>query len=164
MSQTITPKRVQALNALIKQDIHHVTQLILLMETEKTFLEQRQHDDLLESSQQKNTLLNTLQSSERQRKSILNDMGLEMSAAGMESLIKRIPKTWQTQLTSAWQQLKERLNECQRLNQVNGRIIHHNKHTLNRILDVLHGQTDGAVYQASGEAKNVSNQRSLAYA
>lgn len=139
----------QLVGTMLQHDLDAARELISLLGTERELLETRQHDALPALIEQKNTHLHLLDHHAGERHAVLQNLGLKASAEGWETLLQRDPAL-ATHLP-LWQEVKEAVSECKRLNDINGKLINRSQQTLVRLLDLVRGKTAAPeLYNAAG--------------
>lgn len=138
---------------MIAQDTQSATALKTLLLRERELLERREHDELPSIIEKKDLLLNAIAQSAMQRKNTLNALGLRADSRGWQELLST-----QNQLAvakSPWQQLQSLFEECQELNEINGKMISRSKQTLSKLLSLVRGQTAAPqLYNQTGAASS----------
>lgn len=123
---------------MITQDTTTTQSLQALLLHERQLLEQRQHEELPNIIAQKDQLLDLLSQNAQQRYQILQSLGLQANAQSWEDLL--LAHTGLASLRAPWWALKTAFEECQKLNDVNGKMIARSKQTLSSLLNILRGQ------------------------
>ncbi|MBL4865109.1 MAG: flagellar protein FlgN [Pseudomonadales bacterium] len=97
---------------------------------------------------------------------LFKKMGIEdYDSAKIDALILNCPPSHRSLISSGWKSLKAELSQCKQLNSINGRIIHHSKGHIDRLLSIIKGQDHRAtLYQADGHSQHQAATRSLARA
>jgi flagella synthesis protein FlgN len=143
------------LREMLAQDSAAVKQLQSLLIRERELLEQRQLEGMQEIVAQKDQLLETLGFNAKQREQLLRAAGLETTLAGWEKLLLRHPST--LSLIPGWQVLTAEFIECQKANEINGRMINRSKQTLTHLLNLIRGQVAApSLYTQKGSTTNQS--------
>src|SRR5690606_20887502 len=85
----------------------------------------------------------------KQRQKILIALNLPTNASGWDLFLQRNVTT--LPLREEWQRLIVEFEECQTLNEINGKMITRSQQTLNHLLNLLRGKVAGAsLYTAQG--------------
>jgi flagellar biosynthesis protein FlgN len=148
------------LREMYAQDSTAVSQLTALLIRERELLEGRQLHGLQEIVTQKDHLLDTLAFNAKQREQLLQAAGLENSLAGWAQLLIS-DATTQT-LIPQWQTLTRDFIECQKANEINGRMINRSKQTLTQLLNLIRGQVAApSLYTQKGSATQQSRSQTL---
>ncbi len=157
---SINPSLVQQ---MIAQDMASTEQLKNLLLQERELLEKREHDNLPSIIDQKDQLLDALAQNARQRQQLLQNLGLKTNAQSWEDLLSA--HTALAPLRESWKALTDAFSECQRLNDVNGKMIARSKQTLGNLLNILRGQVAAPqLYTQSGATTGNVSSHTLAKA
>ncbi len=122
---------------LVDQDLTTGLALLHLLEKEQEALQERDNECLRELLEEKTSLLNTLDAGALQRSEILTDLKQPTDKFAWESLIDALGNK---DLKERWQSLKETINQCQQLNDVNGKIIARRQQTVQSLLQIIRGE------------------------
>ncbi|HWV16023.1 MAG TPA: flagellar protein FlgN [Cellvibrio sp.] len=148
------------LNDMLTQDSHAVTQLKDLLLQERELLEQRRPDGLQAIVARKDQLLEVLTFNAKQRGQLLQAAGLKATLAGWEQLLQRDAIT--QPLVASWQTLTSEFIECQKANEINGRMINRSKQTLTHLLNLIRGQVAvPSLYTQTGATTNSTSSHSF---
>lgn len=141
---------VTSLHEMIAQDSAAIAQLKQLLALEREQLEQRKHDDLPRIIEQKAILLDQLNNSAKQRQEILTTLGLPTNAQGWDQFLQRNATT--QPLLGDWKILVSEFEDCQAMNEINGKMIARSQQTLSQLIGLLRGKTPTAasLYTAQG--------------
>lgn len=140
---------ITALREMIVQDSTALAQLKQLLTYEREQLEQRKQDELSRIVEKKSALVDQLGISAKQRQHILTTLGLPNNAAGWDTFLQRNTAT--LPLCGEWKQLVTEFEECQKMNDINGKMIARSQQTLNHLLDLLRGKVAApSLYTAQG--------------
>lgn len=157
---SINPSLVQQ---MIAQDTNATHQLKALLLQERELLEQREHEGLPAIIERKDQLLDILGQSARQRQQLLQSLGLKTDSQSWDDLLSAHAAL--TPLRESWRTLTEAFSECQRLNEINGKMISRSKQTLGNLLNILRGQVaTPQLYTQSGSTAGTSARHTLAKA
>ena len=151
---------INYLNDMFVQDSAAVQKLKTLLLQERALLEQRTPEGLQEIVPQKDQQLETLTFNAKQREQLLRAAGLATTLAGWEQLLLRDPSTHI--LVAKWQLLTSEFVECQKANEINGRMINRSKQTLTNLLNLIRGQVAmPSLYTQKGATTNHNSSNSL---
>jgi len=151
---------INYLNDMLVQDSAAVQKLKKLLLQERELLEQRTPEGLQEIIPQKDQQLETLTFNAKQREQLLRAAGLATTLAGWEQLLLRDPTTHI--LVAKWQLLTSEFVECQKANEINGRMINRSKQTLTNLLNLIRGQVSmPSLYTQKGSTTNHNSSNSL---
>jgi len=148
------------LNDMFAQDSNAIQHLKSLLLQERQLLEERKPEGLQEIVARKDQHLETLTFNAKQREQLLNAAGLNTSLAGWEQLLSSDSAT--QSLVSGWRTLTNEFIECQKANEINGRMISRSKQTLTHLLNLIRGQvTVPSLYTQTGTTSNYNNSNSI---
>lgn len=140
---------ITSLREMITQDSAALAQLKQLLAREREQLEQRKQDELSSIVEQKAILLEQLNNSAKQRQQILTTLGLPTNANGWDLFLQR--NTTTQPLVDEWKILVSEFEDCQKMNDVNGKMIARSQQTLSHLLNLLRGKTPApSLYTAQG--------------
>lgn len=143
----------QQLGTLLQQQIQGAEQLQQILKSENDALVKRDFDVIQQLSQKKSEQSTRLEHLGQQQRQLLQMAGYAYSHEGINSFINSLASNLATELRKKQRQLQTLLEECQKLNMVNGNIIAANKHSAETALAILRGQfADNLMYGASGQA------------
>lgn len=151
------------LRDMLAQDSSTIAKLHELLLTEREQLEQRKHQGLQEIVTMKDQLLEVLSFNAKQREQLLRAAGIETTLKGWELLLLRDPST--LSLIPSWQKLTAEFVECQKANEINGRMINRSKQTLTHLLNIVRGQVAApSLYTQKGATTNHNSSHTVAKA
>ena len=151
---------INYLNDMLVQDSAAVQKLKNLLLQERELLEQRKPDGLQEIVERKDQHLSTLSFNARQRQQLLQAAGLTANLAGWEELLLR--EAASHSLIASWQALTADFIECQKANEINGRMINRSKQTLTHLLNLIRGQVAiPALYTQKGSTTNQNSSQTM---
>ena len=140
---------ITALREMIALDSSALAQLKQLLAHEREQLEQRKQDELSSIVEKKTILVDQLNISAKQRQSILSTLGLPTNANGWDLFLQRNTAT--LPLRDDWKLLVAEFEECQKMNDINGKMIARSQQTLNHLLGLLRGKVASpSLYNAQG--------------
>lgn len=160
-AQSPTPElNINYLRDMYTQDSTAVNQLQNLLLLERELMEQRKHEGLQEIVMQKDHLLETLTFNAKQREQLLRAAGLETTLAGWEQFLTRSPLT--QPLITQWQALTADFLQCQKANEINGRMINRSRQTLTTLLNLIRGQVAmPSLYTQKGATTNQNSSHTV---
>jgi len=140
---------ISSLRQMIAQDSAAIAQLKQLLAHEREQLEQRKQEALPRIVEQKSALLDLLNNSAKQRQQILTTLGLPTNANGWDMFLQRNTAT--LPLRDEWKILVSDFADCQKMNDINGKMIARSQQTLNHLLGLLRGKVAApSLYTAQG--------------
>jgi flagellar biosynthesis protein FlgN len=151
------------LREMIAQDSAALTQLKQLLADEREQLEQRKQDELPRIIEQKTALLDQLNHSAKQRQQILTALNLPTNAQGWNTLLQRNITT--QPLVEDWTLLVSEFEDCQKMNDINGKMIARSQQTLSHLLGLLKGKIPApSLYTAQGTKTQATSSYTVAKA
>jgi flagella synthesis protein FlgN len=154
---------INALRQMLAQDSIAITHLKQLLIQERELLEQRKQDGLQEIIQQKANIVDQLNSSAKIRQQILTALALPANASGWDIFLQR--NTITLPLRDEWKSLIAEFEECQTMNDVNGKLIARSQQTLNHLLNLLRGKVAApSLYTAQGTQTQYTSSYTVAKA
>ena len=137
------------LRDMIAQDSAALAQLKQLLALEREQLEQRKQDELPRIVEQKAILLDQLNTNAKQRQQVLTTLGLPANAEGWDQFLQRNATT--QPLVNDWKLVVNEFEDCQKMNDINGKMIARSQQTLNHLLGLLRGKVAApSLYTAQG--------------
>jgi flagella synthesis protein FlgN len=154
---------ISSLRDMIAQDSAALIQLKQLLTYEREQLEQRKQDELAKIIEKKSALVDQLNISAKQRQHILTTLNLPTNAAGWDIFLQRNTAT--LPLRDDWKQVVSEFEECQQMNDINGKMIARSQQTLNHLLGLLRGKVAApSLYNASGATTQQTSSYTVAKA
>ncbi|MGV8834917.1 flagella synthesis protein FlgN [Cellvibrio sp.] len=154
---------ITLLRQMITQDSAAISQLKHLLAQERILLEQRKQDELPQIIEQKAILVEQLNNSAKQRQQILNALSLPANANGWDLFLQRNAAT--LPLRDEWKMLVSEFEDCQKMNDINGKMIARSQQTLSHLLGLLRGKVAApALYNAQGAKTQYTSSYTVAKA
>lgn len=125
----------------IKQDISHYTHFQALLKEQQQLMQQHNSEKLLKVNERHEKLYQLILLQAKKRKSILLKIGVTADSAGIETVFNALDRSSKGRVDQLWQQLQQLTVNCQRQNDINGRLLASQHELLNKLLNP----------QASGE-------------
>lgn len=132
------PVDAQALRQMIAQDSAATLQLKELLIRERTQLETRKQDELPLIIDQKTQLLDQLNEHTKIRHQLLTSAGLSCDAKGWDSFLQQ--DVYTRPLREQWRQLVVEFEKCQKMNEINGKMIARSQQTLTHLVSLVRGK------------------------
>lgn len=140
---------ISLLRQMLAQDSAAISQLKTLLIQERTQLVERKQDQLASIVEQKSILVDQLNHNSKQRQQILSTLNLPTNATGWDLFLQRNTAT--LPLREEWKSLTCEFEECQTMNDINGKIIARSQQTLHHLLNLLRGKVASpSLYTAQG--------------
>lgn len=136
-----------------------------MLEKEQVCLKNNDRKTLEQVVADKAQALKAAQQSEQQLITLLAQLKCPMDKQAVHNLITKTPASFKTILLNQWTRLTDTMAQCERLNQVNGKVIARIRTGLATVVSALKGQDPSAqVYQASGIQQAQGGSRLIAQA
>ncbi len=147
---SINPNLVEQ---MLAADQNSADQLITLLSEEKKLLQARDHQPLALLIVEKDKYLESLSAHANERSAVLQSLGLSADNKGWNELLANSKEL--TPITPLWEKLQTSIQECKRLNEINGKLMGRSQQTLKHLLNLVRGQTGTTeLYNAKGGASN----------
>lgn len=153
---------INELKDLLRQDIQQLAALGDLLEQEQTLLSGTDVRSLASVTQEKNQHLNQIRERAKVKIRLLVAMGFRpdkgdpsrfLRSAGLDDAVL------------LWEEASASLEQCQTINQANGRVISHLQKRLSKLTEIFRGATgQDKLYGAKGQEEAVSHSNVLASA
>jgi len=152
-----------SLNELISKQLRDTSMLIDLLEQEKAILA-RDPEAIEQLAAEKQPVISRLEVLHNESNSLLQQTGYAADRDGMQAFLAWCDNQDHT-LSKHWDELLDNIENCRRLNQINGMVVEKSTQTLRQALAVLCGQTLSDVsYDASGATVSDAGGRAIAKA
>lgn len=159
MTGNTSPITAKVLFEHIQQSTQAADRMIELLNHESQLLKQRETQQLEALLTEKNQCLADIATGARQRRLWLEQLGLNTD---QENWLGLLQENGGQKFLQSWQELNAKLQQCQQLNDVNGKMIARGRQTINRLLDILRGQSDSPkLYTSRGSTQNNNNSNGL---
>lgn len=153
---------IDTLKNLLQEDIRQLDELAALLKNERQKLSESDASALEALTQDKNALLQQIRERAKQKIHLLVQMGFRPDSGQPSQFIKA---SGMADLIEHWSQAEQRLQECHKLNRVNGRVLGNLQKRLSRLSDIFRGTTGHQkLYGATGQQTAVSQSTVLASA
>lgn len=144
----------------LRQDITHSQQLLQILHAERKALEERDYTELDNLISQKKMWLEKLEANAAQRRHWLQKYGFADDSSALETLRSTAPA-----VARCWEEAAAAWSECQNASQINDQICRRTRLVVERVLDILRGQTsNAATYDANGSSQRESGGRIISNA
>ena len=146
---------VNVLANYLKQEITWLKELNAALREEKQALAAREFNKLEDLSNKKQDLSNKLESSSKERMTLIGDPQTQSPSSFLKEFLKHCSAHDAQLVNTLNNELAEQLGLCRELNTVNGQVIATNMNTSQEIVNILSGNKDKdvSVYKATGEIK-----------
>ncbi len=156
-SLTLSAQHLIQIKNLVQEDLASSAKLIVLLGNERDTLIKRKTTELNDIVEAKNNLLDAIEDNCQHRFSLLTLLKLAPNEDNWQQLIQQINDD---ELNKSAELLIANLQQCQHLNNVNGKMVARGKQTLGRLLNTLRGQMDPpSLYNNAGstDSQNASH-------
>lgn len=144
----------------LQQDIAHSERLLDVLLNERKALETREYGDLENLIAQKKSWVEQLETNALQRQQWLSQHGLTDDFAALNAVKQQAPM-----VATRWEAAATAWHECQTANQVNEQICRRTRLVVERVLDILRGQSiASATYDAKGYSQRMQSGRTISNA
>ncbi|HET8706171.1 MAG TPA: flagellar protein FlgN [Pseudomonadales bacterium] len=165
MLKPLTPNDSKQFLVILQQDTQLLNDLIIVLDGERSAIEQRDQDKLRALHTRKENLLTELSTSDVNRQRFLLSFNCKHRSEDILKLIETTPAGVQKVLRDAWGRLEHAIRECDQRNRLNEKIIFHSRQNVERLLSILCGRNDATdTYQQNGKAAAANRYRSIAKA
>ncbi len=160
---SLQPDFAEQLAALLTQCVAEACLLEQALEREGAALARRDLDGLHDAIAQKRQHVATLEQASQAQNALLRSHGYETNAHGMETCLRDWDQ--EGQLRSVWERLAEVMQNCRRLNQINGGVVESSRHRVEQAIQILRGgESPVDVYGPHGRSISNGHSRSIAQA
>lgn len=143
---------INSLRQMILQDQTALESLRDCLIKEREYLEARNLDQMQTLIERKTQLLDEISQQVKLRAQVLAKLNLPQTADGWSQFLQRHPLT--QPLEAEWQTLVQIYEECQELNQINGKLVARSQQTFGHLLNLIRGQvTAPSLYGANGSSQ-----------
>ena len=146
----LAPQR-KDITQLISNDLAGYRQLLELLTEERQLLVKREFEAYTRLLADKNELLTVLDQNSQRRVELLAKFDLPVDKKGLKTLFEGLEAEEAELAERDWCLIKDLINECTHLNDVNARITHRAQATTHHILKILRGdQGELSLYGKNG--------------
>lgn len=158
----MTQQTTTDLKTLLKKDLANLEQLHNTLHSEHEALRANDASTLEQTATDKDRLLKAIRERAKTKIRLLVNLGYHPdSGESPSSFLGRT--TGDQALIGLWHNAQSQLEECQRRNAVNGRIINHMQRRLTRISDIIRGaDRNQSLYGKAGETQSLNHSNVLA--
>lgn len=143
---------INSLRQMIAQDKVALETLRDCLIKERECLETRNLDPMQALIEHKIQLIDQISQQVKFRAQVLSKLNLPQTADGWSQFLNRHPLT--KPLETEWQTVVSCYEECQSLNQINGKLVARSQKTFGHILNLIRGQVAApSLYGANGSSK-----------
>lgn len=146
----------------IAKGCHLLNKLKSALEEERSALERRDLEGLKKSTQDKQSILLSINSNIKDRNDFLTLVGYSPSESGLNSFLASLPEKEMLHYKEQWSQLNLLLIDVRETSHRNEQILKRSKHNVEHLLAILKGHTQKHIlYDPEGGKGNYSAQRRI---
>jgi flagellar biosynthesis/type III secretory pathway chaperone len=134
---------VKTLLSNIQQDYKRYIKLTDLLNNQRTLMIARNVEGLESLNAELESLYQTLTHSTAERSSLLKQLNIPASPAGMQAFFVRLPAAFSDKARLLWNTLEEQVVVCKHINERNARLLNSQQETFNSLL----GRQPDVIYQ-----------------
>lgn len=158
----MTQQTIDGLKSLLRKDEANLEQLLTVLESEHQALAINDMTALENATSEKDALLKAIRERAKRKIRLLVDLGYRPDSGQAPSEFLREISNDQ-ELLARWEQAQTQLDQCQRKNAVNGRILGHLQRRVTRISDIIRGaDRNQSLYSSGGETRSLNHSHVLA--
>lgn len=136
-------QRVKTLLNNLQQDYKRYSQLVTLLNRQRTLMIERKTDSLAQLNEEVAALYQQLTDSTAERTQILTELNIPPTPAGMQKFFTRLPAAFSDKARLLWSTLEKQVITCKQINDHNARLLNSQREILNTLL----GNEPEAIYQ-----------------
>lgn len=141
-------KELHEIHNMIQQDLATSRQLLALLEKESDSTQSRDYLSMSQLLKEKTPLLEQLKLNAQQRSSWLSSLQCTPNEENWNKLLHSLK---QPEIQQQWQEVKNTIEHCQEINNVNGKLISRGVKSHEHLLQLMRGNTQQAdTYDARG--------------
>jgi flagella synthesis protein FlgN len=161
----LNDRQAQIIIQVLQKNQEAFGQLQHILEQEQTCLKENNRQLLEKIVQEKSLSLKAAQQAEQQLVTLLSQLKCPLEKKAVERLLANTSSNFKTILSNQWARLHQSMLKCERLNQVNGKVISRIRMGLASVVSSLKGQDPASqIYQASGITHTQGGTRLIAQA
>ena len=137
---------------ILQKELGQLAQLEVVLSQEHAALKQRDSDALVTNTDEKQRVIESIESCGRERSRLLQDAGIATDKDTVLAFVKMSPE-----LLSKWNELEVVLLRCQEQNKINGLLIDRGRQQTTQILKILlgdGGNENTELYDAKGSTSS----------
>ena len=147
---------------MIQRDLATSRQLLALLEKETESTQSRDYVSLSKLLEEKTPLLEQLKQNAQIRSEWLASIGKKTNDRGWQELLSYIGEK---NLSQQWQEVRSTIEQCQKINTINGNLISRGVTSHSRLLDIMRGNIHQAnLYNAKGIKHSTASSGSVTQA
>ena len=159
MNIAVTSKKVLP---LLQEIVNYLQQLLLALDNEHKALVDKNIDSIQSIAEEKILLMEHLEDLDKERRSLLDNAGLEITSTGVGDFLQNSKSPRAPQMKALWDEISSISKQCDKQNNINGIIIESNKRHTENALSILQGKPQNTeLYSNKGESIKSSHQQTL---
>ena len=145
----------EELKKLLKQDVVDLITLKSLLEQEKITLTTRDTQKINRLAEHKSQTVSLLETRAKQKAKLMANSGLGIRPGQVEEKLSELNDR---ELMSLWQESRDKLNDCQQQNSINGSIISQSRQRVSKLMTIIRGQNKAPnLYGQQGKTETFNN-------
>jgi flagella synthesis protein FlgN len=155
-------KAMNQIQRMITQDLATSRQLLALLEQEKSSTQSRDYVAMAQLLKDKTPLLEQLKQNAAVRSKWLASLNRAANEENWSALLATLSNS---ELQTQWHEVKNTIEHCQKINNINGKLINRGVTSHSRLLQIMRGnnqQTD--LYDAKGSKHSTYSSASVSHA
>ncbi len=147
---------------LLEETASYLEQLFQALLNENKALADDNIQAVQEIAQEKVLLMEQLEDLNKERRSLLETAGLDLSATGIDDFFSNNSITKSSGLSALWKTIATLSKQCEKQNNINGIVIENNKRRTESALSILQGkQQTTELYSNKGQSIKMSGKQTL---
>jgi flagella synthesis protein FlgN len=156
----------QILNIIVgfvEREIKLVSALLDVLRQEYAAMANNELPALETQVNKKQELVKNIQENEQNFARQMENTGISLDQQGINTALEGVDPRVKQKVIAFWDELRDLAEECQRQNEINGRVLEINKINTQRLLNILRGQMPETqtTYGPSGKTNSKSESKSL---
>jgi len=142
------------IHSMIQQDLATSRQLLAILEKENNSTQARDYVNMSQLLKEKTPLLEQLRINAQQRSNWLSSLNCTPNENNWNKLLQSLNSE---DIQKQWDSVKDTIEHCQKINNVNGKLISRGAKSHERLLQLMCGKTQQAdIYDARGSKHSTS--------
>ena len=159
MQNTISSKTIQP---LLQEISSYLQQLLLALNKEHQALSDNDLKSVQTIAEEKILLMEHLDDLNKERRSLLEDAGLDITSTGIEDFFLNSNSPRAPQMKALWGEISNLSRQCDKQNNINGIVIEANRRHTENALSILQGKSQNTeLYSKKGASIKASHNQTL---
>jgi flagella synthesis protein FlgN len=159
-------EQTQLLNIIVKfveREIQLISALLKILRQEYAAMANNDLPAIETQVNIKQELVKNIQENEQNFAAQMENTGIRLDQQGIDAALEGVDPREKQKVISFWDELRDLAEQCQRQNEINGRVLEINKINTQRLLNILRGQMPETqtTYGPSGKTNSKSESKSL---